>query len=249
MPDDGGVLVLLRHGESTFNAAKVFTGLLDADLTEAGERQVGVAAQLLADAGVRPTLLVTSPMRRAARTAELLFADLGYAPETIVTWRLVERDYGCLTRVSKHDARATWGEEAFYTWRRTIHGRPPAASDEQRASWVDPPPVAESGPLIPGQGESLADVTVRVLPVWRDVLQPRLRAGETLMVVAHGNTLRALVTDMLRLSDVDAEHLNIPAGHPLVFRVSPTGRVNGGRYLDSGAAAVATEAVAAEGGT
>lgn len=249
MPEDGGVLVLLRHGESTFNAARVFTGLLDADLTEAGERQVGVAARLMADAGVRPTLLVTSPMRRAARTAELLFTALGYAPETIVTWRLVERDYGCLTRVSKHDARETWGEEAFFAWRRTLHGRPPAASDEQRASWVDPPPVADSGPLVPGQGESLADVILRVMPVWQTVLLPPLREGRTVAVVAHGNTLRALVTDMLGLSDVDAEHLNIPAGHPLVFRVSPAGRVGGGRYLDGVAAALATEAVAAEGGT
>lgn len=244
-----GVLVLLRHGESTFNAARVFTGLLDADLTPAGEAQVGVAASLIADAGLRPEVLVTSPMRRASRTAELLFGALGLVPETIVSWRLVERDYGCLTRVSKADARRQYGEESFFAWRRTVRGRPPAASAAQRASWVDPPPVAESGPLVPGCGESLADVVERVLPVWEDLLLPRLRAGETVAVVSHGNTLRALVTDMLGLPDVDAEHLNIPAGHPLVFQVSPDGRVGGGRYLDSGAAAVATAAVAAEGGT
>lgn len=244
-----GVLVLLRHGESTFNAARVFTGLLDADLTPAGEAQVAVAAGLLERAGLRPDVLVTSPMRRASRTADLLFAELGHTPETIVTWRLVERDYGCLTRVSKSEARRAHGEEAFFTWRRTVHGRPPAASEAQRASWVDPPPVAESGPLVPGCGESLADVVERVLPVWRDILLPRLLAGQTVAVVSHGNTLRALVTDMLGLSDVDAEHLNIPAGHPLVFNVAPDGRVGGGRYLDGRAAHLATDAVAAEGGT
>lgn len=244
-----GTLVLLRHGESSFNAAKVFTGLLDAPLTPAGERQVGVAARLLAAEGLRPTLLVRSPMLRASRTADLLCAALGLAPETLVTWRLVERDYGCLTRVGKAEARARYGEEAFFAWRRTIGGRPPAASDTQRASWVDPPPVADTGPLVPGCGESLADVTLRVLPVWREVLLPALTRGDTVVVVSHGNTLRALVTDMLSLSDAEAEHLNIPAGHPLVFTVARDGAVSTGRYLDADAAALATAAVAAEGGT
>ena len=243
-----GVLVLLRHGESTFNAASVFTGLLDADLTPAGEAQVAVAARLLAEACLMPTLVVTSPMRRATRTTELLLEHLGGQPERLVTWRLVERDYGCLTRLSKSEARRTFGEEAFFTWRRTVGGRPPAASEAQRATWVDPPPVADSGPVAPGCGESLADVIARVVPVWRDVLAPRLASGETVAVVSHGNTLRALVTVMLSLSDAEAERLNIPAGHPLVFTASADG-VSPGRYLDADAAALATAAVAAEGGT
>lgn len=244
-----GVLVLLRHGESTFNAASVFTGLLDADLTPAGEAQVAVAARLLAGAGLMPTLVVTSPMRRAIRTTELLLDHLGGPrPQPIVTWRLVERDYGCLTRLSKSEARRAFGDEAFFAWRRTVGGRPPAASEAQRATWVDPPPVADSGPIEPGCGESLADVIARVVPVWRDVLVPRLAAGETVAVVSHGNTLRALVTVLLSLSDAEAERLNIPAGHPLVFVTSADG-VSPGRYLDADAAAVATAAVAAEGGT
>lgn len=245
-----GTLVLLRHGESVFNAARVFTGLLDADLTPAGVAQVGVAAQLMTDASVRPDLLVVSPMLRAVRTAELLFDALGYEPaETIATWRLVERDYGCLTHVSKSEARRRHGNEAFFLWRRTVHGRPPAASEAQRASWVDPPPVADSGPIEAGEGESLADVMARVLPVWTDLLLPRLRAGQTVLVASHGNTLRALVTDLLGLTDAEAEHLNIPAGHPLVFDVDEHGDVSSGRYLDAHAAAHAEAAVAAEGGT
>lgn len=249
MATNDGVLVLLRHGESTFNASQTFTGLLDADLTAAGEHQVGIAAHLLADADLHPTLLVTSPMLRAARTAELLFGHLGEIPETILTWRLVERDYGCLTRVSKADARERHGEDAFFTWRRTMHGRPPAASEAQRASWTDPPPVPDSGPLTPGCGESLADVVARVEPVWREVLVPRLRAGETVAVVSHGNTLRGLVTVMEHLSDTAAEQLNIPAGHPLVYRLASDGTLSEGAYLDEESAAVATAAVAAEGGT
>ncbi|MDO5534976.1 MAG: 2,3-bisphosphoglycerate-dependent phosphoglycerate mutase [Propionibacteriaceae bacterium] len=245
-----GTLVLLRHGESTFNAAAVFTGLLDADLTEGGARQVEVAAGLMAGAGLSVDLLVVSPMVRAVRTASLLFDALGHQPaETIATWRLVERDYGCLTHVSKVEARERYGEEAFFTWRRTVHGRPPAASADQRATWVDPPPVPESGPLVAGDGESLADVIARVLPVWTDVLAPRLRAGQTVLVASHGNTLRALVTALLSLPDAEAEQLNIPAGHPLVFDVDARGAVAAGRYLDEDAAAVAEAAVAAEGGT
>lgn len=245
-----GVLVLLRHGESAFNAAQVFTGLLDADLTAAGERQVDVAARLIEDAHLHVDVLVTSPMLRARRTADLLFEALGYVPaEVLDTWRLVERDYGCLTRVSKPEARLLHGEEAFFTWRRTVHGRPPAASAEQVASWVDPPPVADSGDVAPGCGESLADVMARVEPVWTDVLLPPLRSGATVLVASHGNTLRALVTDLLGLSDAEAEHLNIPAGHPLVFDFDADGVVGAGRYLDADAAAVATAAVAAEGGT
>lgn len=249
MTPTSGALVLLRHGESRFNAAQVFTGLLDADLTPAGEAQVEVAARLIADAGLIPDLVVLSPMIRATRTADLLLDALHQAPPRLVTWRLVERDYGCLTGVAKRDARALYGEHAFHHWRRTVDGRPPAATDEQRASWTDPPPVAGTAPLVPGQGESLADVMARVRPVWEDDLAPRLRAGATILVVAHGNTLRALVTDMLALSDAEAEALNIPAGHPLVFDVAADGAVGAGRYLDEASAAVATALVAAEGGT
>lgn len=249
MATTGGTLVLLRHGESRFNAAQVFTGLLDADLTPAGAAQVEVAARLIADAGLFPDLVVLSPMIRATRTAGLLLDRLGIDPPRLVTWRLVERDYGCLTGVPKHEARRVHGEHAFHHWRRTVDGRPPAATVEQRATWTDPPPVADTGPLVPGQGESLADVMARVRPVWDDDLAPRLRAGATVLVVAHGNTLRALVADAADLTDAQAEALNIPAGHPLVHDVGPDGTVGVGRYLDPGAARVATALVAAEGGT
>ena len=241
--------MLLRHGETTFNAARVFTGLLDAPLAPTGEAQVEVAADLLRAEGLVPDLVWRSTMLRASRTTELLLGHLGIDLEVRSTWRLVERAYGCLTNVSKHDARERFGEEAFFTWRRTVHGRPPSASDAQRASWVDPPPVADSGPLVAGVGESLADVIARVLPVWTEELLPRLRAGGTVLVASHGNTLRALVTDMLGLSDAEAEQLNIPAGHPWVFSVGPDGAVAPGRYLDADAAALAEAAVAAEGGT
>ncbi len=246
----GGRLLLLRHGESTLNATSTFTGLLDAPLTPAGEAQVGVAASLAAAAGLRPDLLVTTPMLRARRTAELLLAGLGLVgvPE-VVTWRLVERDYGCLTGMSKADARALLGEEAFFTLRRTMRGRPPAASADQAASWPLAP-VADRGPLVPGSGESLADVVERSAPVWARTILPALASGADVFVVAHGNSLRALSAIMEDLDDAETERLNIPAGHPLLYAYSADGLVpRGGRYLDAAAADEAADQVAAEGGT
>ncbi|WP_040162426.1 2,3-bisphosphoglycerate-dependent phosphoglycerate mutase [Nigerium massiliense] len=247
-----GTLILLRHGESTFNATKTFTGLLDADLTPAGAAQVGEAARLVAEAGLTPSILATSPMRRALRTTTLFMDALGLAPaRAAVTWRLSERDYGCLTGVPKAEARRRYGEDAFFTWRRTLHGRPPAASEEQRQSWTNPPPVADHGPLTPGQGESLADVVERVRPLWEDVLAPQFRVRPaSIAVVAHGNSLRALCAIISGLSETETEELNIPAGHPLVFDVVDGAvQPRSGVYLDAAIAHAAAAAVAAEGGT
>lgn len=247
-----GTLLLLRHGESVFNATRTFTGLLDVGLTPAGERQVGIAAQLIRDAGLHPDVVVRSPMLRAIRTADLLMGQLGLTDVPVeTTWRLSERDYGCLTGVPKKTARKRYGEEAFFTWRRTLQGRPPAASPEQVASWSEPNPLSDCGPLRPGMGESLHDVVERVRPFWEDQLRGRLAAGACIFVVSHGNTLRALCSTMVGLSDTETEHLNIPAGHPLVFRVDADGRAHprGGVYLDDTAAQREAAKVAAEGGT
>jgi len=247
-------LMLLRHGESTLNASSTFTGLLDAPLTPAGEAQLGVAASLIAEAGLRPDLIVTTPMVRARRTTDLVLGGLGLATDAggvreVVTWRLVERDYGCLTGLPKSDARALLGEEAFFTLRRTMNGRPPAASGEQADSWPLAP-VADRGPLVPGAGESLADVVRRVRPAWEELIRPALEAGEVVFVVAHGNSLRALCSTMEHLSDAETECLNIPAGHPLVYEFRDGVLLpRGGRYLDHAAARTAASLVAAEGGT
>ena len=240
--------MLVRHGETTFNAAQVFTGLLDAPLASSGEAQVEVAADLLRAEGLVPDLVWQSTMLRASRTTELLLGHLEMDPEVRSTWRLVERAYGCLTNVSKHDARERFGEEAFFTWRRTLNGRPPAASPEQVAGWHDPAPVADRGPLDAGIGESLSDVMLRVEPWWTDELEPALAAGQTVFLVAHGNTLRALAALVAGMTDEQVERLNIPAGHPLVVPWSD-GRLGTARYLDSDAAHVAAAMVAAEGGT
>lgn len=243
-----GTLMLLRHGETTFNAASVFTGLLDAPLAPSGEAQVAVAASLIAAEGLVPDVVSQSTMLRATHTTELLLDHLGHDVEVRSTWRMVERAYGCLTGISKSEARHRYGEEAFFAWRRTVAGRPPAASHDQVATWVDPAPVPERGPLEAGVGESLADVAIRVLPFWQEAIEPQLVGGRTVFVVAHGNTLRALASVVFGLPDERVEHLNIPAGHPLLVPVD-AGRLGQPRYLDPDAAATAAAAVAAEGGT
>lgn len=243
-----GTLMLLRHGETTLNAASVFTGLLDAPLAPSGEAQVAVAASLIAAEGLVPDVVWQSTMLRASHTTELLLGHLGLAVEVRSTWRMVERAYGCLTGISKSEARHRHGEDAFFAWRRTVAGRPPGASAEQVATWVDPAPVTERGPLEAGVGESLADVAIRVLPFWQEAIEPQLAAGRTVFVVAHGNTLRALASVVFGLPDERVEHLNIPAGHPLVVRIDD-GRLGQPRYLDPDAAGAAAAVVAAEGGT
>jgi len=251
----GSSLVLLRHGESVLNAGGVFTGLLDVPLTPAGEAQVAEAARLIADAGLRPALVVTTPMLRARRTTELLLAGLAArgavdagVPQ-VVTWRLCERDYGALTGLPKADARALLGEHDFFALRRTIEGRPPPATAAQRAAWPAAP-VAERGPLVPGAGESLADVIARSARVWTDTIRPALAAGRTVVVVAHGNSLRALASTMEGLAAEQTERLNIPAGHPLAYRFDGVRLTPpGGRYLDAEAGLSAAARVAAEGGT
>ncbi|MFT3874811.1 MAG: 2,3-bisphosphoglycerate-dependent phosphoglycerate mutase [Propioniciclava sp.] len=245
-----GTLMLLRHGETTFNAGQVFTGLLDAGLTPAGESQVAVAAGLITDEGLVPDVLWQSTMLRARRTTELLLGHLGLDGVPIKeSWRLVERAYGCLTGVSKSDARRLHGEEAFFAWRRTMRGRPLHADPATVATWTDPGPVPERGPLDAGIGESLADVVARVEPVWHEQIRPAVQAAEsTVFLVAHGNTLRALAAVMHHLPDRDVEHLNIPAGHPFVVSVTPE-QVGEPRYLDPHTAHHAAAAVAAEGGT
>lgn len=243
-----GTLMLLRHGETTFNAASVFTGLLDAPLAPSGEAQVAVAGSLIAAEGLVPDVVWQSTMRRATHTTELLLGESSQQVEVRSTWRLVERGYGCLTGLSKAAARHRYGDEDFFTWRRTVGGRPPSASPEQVAGWIDPAPVMERGTLDAGVGESLADVAIRVLPFWQEAIEPPLAGGATIFVVAHGNTLRALASVVFGLPDQQVEHLNIPAGHPLLVPVT-AGRLGIPRYLDPDAAGVAAARVAAEGGT
>lgn len=246
-----GVLVLLRHGESVANAAQEFTGLLDVGLTERGVEQARAAARLLVGHGVLPDLVVTSPMLRSVATTEVVVDEAGLGTVPVRrSWRLAERDYGHLTGVAKSRARELYGAHEYVTVRRTLDGRPPAATAEQSAAWAHAFTDPSSGLPTPGAGESLRDVIARVDPQWVE-LRAAAAAGSTVLVVAHGNSLRALCTLVDRLSPDEVMALNLPPAQPLVYEVTSDGstRPRGGRYLDPTTALAAATVIAHEGGT
>jgi len=245
-----GTLILLRHGESEFNAAGIFTGLLDVGVTSLGRAQARDAGRLLRAEGLVPDRIWTSPMRRAALTTALVQEELGLEEvEVSATWRLAERDYGSLTGVPKVEARERFGPEGYITVRRTLDGSPGRASAEQVDAWAERPYVEEgSGLPEPGSGETLRDVIERVRPLWPE-LRDAVEAGLTALVVAHGNSLRALCAVVDELSPHEMQDLNIPPGQPLVYRWVGGGPApRGGEYLDP-AAHLAVATIASEGGT
>ncbi|QAY73617.1 2,3-diphosphoglycerate-dependent phosphoglycerate mutase [Agromyces protaetiae] len=248
----GGTLILLRHGESQGNADGLFTGVLDVPITERGREEAAHAARLLDAAGLRPAKWFSSPLQRVTATVEVLQEALGAsaADVTVVEdWRLAERNYGALTNRTKAEVRAEFGEERFRFWRRSLHGRPPALDDVQWAELF--PAGGIQPPLLVGRTESLADVVVRVAPVYLDEIVPALASGADVLVVAHGNSLRALCAILDDLDEREIEDLNLPTGYPLVYNSDERGVPvpRSGRYLDADAATAAARKVAAEGGT
>lgn len=242
-------LILLRHGESDWNAKDLFTGWVDVDLSARGEAEARRGGQLIADAGLRPDVVHTSLLRRAIRTADisLELADLHWIPVRR-SWRLNERHYGAMQGKDKTAVREQYGDEQFMIWRRSYDTPPPPLPDEDEFSQVGEPRYANLLESVP-RTECLKDVLLRLLPYWYDVIAPDLLAGRTALLAAHGNSLRALVKHLDGLSDSAVETLNIPTGIPLVYEL--TGDMltpsRAGKYLDPDAAAVAIEAVANQG--
>lgn len=246
-----GTLVLLRHGESEWNAKNLFTGWVDVDLTARGEAEVRRGGDLLREHGLLPDVVHTSVLRRAVRTAELTLAacDRQWIPVER-SWRLNERHYGSLQGKNKREIREEFGDEQFMTWRRSYDTPPPPIADGDPWSQSGDPRYAALPPELLPRTECLADVVARALPYWYDAIVPDLRAGRTVLVSAHGNSLRALVKHLDRVSDQDIVGLNIPTGIPLRYDLDPdTFRpvTPGGAYLDPDAAAEAAAAVAAQG--
>lgn len=244
-----GTLLLLRHGESEWNAKNLFTGWVDVELSPYGEDQARAAGRLLRDAGVLPTVAHSSVLTRAVRTTALALEAAGrpWVPARR-NWRLNERHNGALTGKEKRAIRQEYGEERFRQWRRSYDGAPPPDADDVARVARDPRYAGIARDVLP-RTESLADVITRLLPYWYDVLVPDLRAGHTVLVVAHSNSLRALAAHLDKLSPSEVLGLNIPTGIPLRYDLgadlTPTQR--GGRYLDPDAAVVAAEAVANQG--
>jgi 2,3-bisphosphoglycerate-dependent phosphoglycerate mutase len=243
-----GTLVLLRHGESEWNASNQFTGWVDVGLTDKGWAEAVRSGQLLVEHDLFPDVVYTSLLRRAISTANVALetADRLWVPVRR-SWRLNERHYGALQGLDKTDIKERYGEEQFMAWRRSYDTPPPPIEKGSEFSQDADPRYADlgGGPLT----ECLADVVVRFLPYFTDVIVPDLRSGKTVLVVAHGNSLRAMIKHLDRMSDEQIVGLNIPTGIPLRYELDAQLRpvVPGGTYLDPDAAAAGAAAVAGQG--
>ena len=222
-------LILVRHGQSQWNLENRFTGWWDVDLTEKGVAEAIAAGELLAHKGILPTRAFTSLQTRAIKTLHLALEACGrlWIPET-KDWRLNERHYGGLTGLDKQETRDRHGEEQVHIWRRSFDVPPPpmeAGSDFDLAA--DP---RYAGIEVP-QTESLKLTIERVLPYWQADILPVLASGETVIISAHGNSLRALVKHLSGISDADITDLEIPTGQPIVYRFDDAMRPGERRYL------------------
>jgi len=243
-------LILLRHGESEWNAKNLFTGWVDVDLNAKGEAEAERGGQLLVESGLLPDVVHTSLLRRAIRTAEIALnsADRHWI-ETTRSWRLNERHYGALQGKDKVATLAEFGEEQFMVWRRSYDTPPPPIDDADEFSNFHDPRYAWIPSEARPRTECLKDVLLRALPYWYDQIVPNLRLGKVTLVAAHGNSLRAIVKHLDQIGDAEVVGLNIPTGIPLVYELDDdlTPLTPGGRYLDPEAAAASIEAVKNQG--
>lgn len=244
----GSTLILLRHGESEWNALNLFTGWVDVDLTDKGRAEAARAGELMAELDRLPDVLYTSLLRRAITTANIALdkADRHWIP-VHRDWRLNERHYGALQGLNKAETKEKYGEDQFMAWRRSYDTPPPPIEAGSEFSQDTDPRYAgiDGGPLT----ECLADVVARFVPYFEETIVPDLRDGKTVLIAAHGNSLRALVKYLDGMSDEDVVGLNIPTGIPLRYdldsELKPT--VVGGTYLDPEAAQAGAAAVASQG--
>ncbi len=239
-------LVLLRHGESTWNRENRFTGWTDVDLTEKGRAEALDAGRLLKQDGFTFDLAFTSVLTRAIRTAWIALDELNLLWIPVErSWRLNEKHYGALQGLNKAETTATHGEAQVKIWRRSYDlPAPPLALDDPRHPSHDPRYAALAPADLPAT-ESLKDTVERFLPYWHGTIAPAIRSGQRVLITAHGNSLRALVKYLDQISDQDITELNIPTGIPLVYDLDDTLRPREHRYLgDPAAAERAADAVA-----
>lgn len=216
-------LVLLRHGESEWNKLNLFTGWYDCDLSEKGVEEAGEAASMMTDAGFAPDVLHTSLQVRAIRTANIALDGIGrlWVPVRR-SWRLNERHYGELTGANKAETQQKYGEEKLQIWRRSYDVAPPPITADNQFNPNDDARYAHLPPELLPLSECLSDVVDRMLPYWFDSIVADLANGNRVLVVAHGNSLRALVKHLDGLSDHGITELNIPTGVPLLYELDDT---------------------------
>ena len=242
-------LILLRHGESEWNAKNLFTGWVDVALSDKGRAEATRGGQLLKEANLLPDVLHTSLLTRAINTADIALASAGVVGIPIKrSWRLNERHYGALQGKDKAATLKEYGAEQFQLWRRSFDVPPPPIADDDQYSQKNDPKYANlDGPL--PKTECLKDVVARVIPYLNDEIKSDLVSGQVVLITAHGNSIRAIVKYLDDISDTDIAGVNIPTGIPLVYELNESFKpiTKGGRYLDPEAAKASIEAVANQG--
>lgn len=242
-------LILVRHGQSDWNEKNLFTGWVDVKLSPKGEQEAQRAGELLKEANLKPDILYTSLLSRAIQTANIALekADRLFIP-VVRSWRLNERHYGALQGKNKAETLEKYGKEKFQAWRRSFDIPPPEIEDHSEFSQFGEERYSNVDPNVLPKTESLALVIDRLLPYWQDVIAGDLLDGKTVLITAHGNSLRALVKHLDNISQEDISGLNIPTGIPLVYELDDNLKpIKPAYYLDPEAAAAGAAAVAAQG--
>ncbi len=242
-------LILLRHGESQWNAKNLFTGWVDVALSDKGRAEAARGGQLLKEANLLPNVLHTSLLTRAINTADITLASAGVVGIPIKrSWRLNERHYGSLQGKDKAATLKEYGAEQFQLWRRSFDTPPPPIADDDQYSQKNDPKYANLGESLP-KTECLKDVVARVIPYLNDEIKSDLKSGRVVLITAHGNSIRAIVKYLDDISDTDIAGVNIPTGIPLLYELNESFKpiTKGGRYLDPVAAKASIEAVANQG--
>ena len=242
-------LILLRHGESEWNAKNLFTGWVDVALSEKGETEAARGGQLLKEANLLPGVLHTSLLTSAINTADIALASAGVVGIPIKrSWRLNERHYGALQGKDKAATLKEYGAQQFQLWRRSFDTPPPPIADDDQYSQINDPKYANlDGPL--PKTECLKDVVARVIPYLTNEIKSDLVSGQVVLITAHGNSIRAIVKYLDDITDTDIAGVNIPTGIPLLYELNESFKpiTKGGRYLDPEAAKASIEAVANQG--
>ena len=242
-------LILLRHGNSTWNQKNLFTGWVDVDLTDQGRQEAKRAGELIEASGLKPDILYTSVLKRAINTAHIALDQMDRNwIETLRSWRLNERHYGALQGLDKAETLEKYGPEQFQIWRRGFDSPPPVIAEDSQYSQAHDERYKDLGQDLPDT-ECLKDVLVRMLPYWESEIAKSLRDHKTVLVTAHGNSLRALVKHLDGIGDDEITDLNIPTGVPLHYKLDENLQPvePGGRYLDPDAAKAGADAVASQG--
>jgi 2,3-bisphosphoglycerate-dependent phosphoglycerate mutase len=242
-------LVLLRHGQSDWNLQNRFTGWTDVDLSEKGIKEAHESGKLLHEVGFTFDIAYTSVLKRAIRTLNFVLDDMDLAWIPVEkTWRLNERHYGALQGLNKEEMAKKYGEAQVKAWRRSFATPPPPLDPKDERSAHKDPRYASLRPEEIPPGESLKDTIARMMPCWETQIAPSVKAGQRVIVAAHGNSLRALVMHLDGMSESEILEFNIPTGVPLVYDLDENLRPRGRRYLgDADAVAARAAAVAAQG--